>query len=67
MSASRWVHIDFEEIVRETDKALLVRLDDVGEVWIPLSQICDPEDYQEGDRDGSMSISEWIAEQKGIA
>jgi len=66
MGFSNWVHLDVEEIKAETDAAFLIVLDD-GEYWIPKSQICDPEDYERGDVGITMSISEWIAEQKGIA
>ena len=66
MGASNWIHLDVEEIKAETDAAFLIVLDD-GEYWIPKSQISDPEDYEKGDTDVSMSITEWIAEQKGIA
>lgn len=62
-----WVHLDVEEIVRETDKALLLRLDDGEEVWIPLTQIADADDYHEGDTNCTVSVTEWIAEQKGLA
>lgn len=66
MTASNWVHLDFEEIVRETDAALLVRFAG-GEEWIPLSQVADPDDYSVGDRDGVISVTQWIAEQKGLS
>jgi hypothetical protein len=66
MSASGWIHLDFERIVRETDKALLVRLEDGEEVWLPLSQISEPDSYREGDENGTISVTEWIAEQKGL-
>lgn len=61
-----WVHLDFEEIVAETEKALLVRLEDGQEVWLPLSQISDADDYRQGDEDGTISVTEWIAKQKGL-
>lgn len=61
-----WVHLDFEEILRETDKALLVRFEDGEEHWIPLSQIADSDDYSEGDVNGTISITEWIANEKGL-
>lgn len=67
MSASRWIHLDNVTVKKVTDKAMLLVLDDEEEHWIPISQISDPEDYEEGDEDCSISISEWIAEQKGIA
>ena len=67
MSASGFVHLDFEKIVHATDKALLVRFCDGDEdIWIPFSQIADPEDYEKGDENGTISITEWIAEQAGL-
>ena len=65
MGESRWVHLDFDEILRETEKAFLIRIDD-EEYWIPFSQIADPEEYREGDTDGEISITEWIAREKGL-
>jgi hypothetical protein len=65
VSASNWVHLDFDEILRETDKALLVRFPDGEEEWVPISQISDEEDYRVGDQDGTISVSEWLARQKG--
>jgi hypothetical protein len=65
MSASRFVHLDVEEVLRVTDKALLLRVD--GEdVWIPLSQIDDAGQYEQGDHDVTVSVTEWIAKQKGL-
>lgn len=66
MSASRWVHLDCVTVKKVTDKAMLLEFDG-EEHWIPQSQISDPEDYEEGDEGCSISISEWIAEQRGIA
>lgn len=62
-----WVHLGFELISQETDAAFLVVLEDGEEVWLPKSQISDPEDYAKGDKDGVISVTEWIAEQKGLA
>lgn len=60
-----WVHLDFDEILKETEKAFLVRIE--GEdFWIPFSQISDYEDYCVGDQDGVMSVSEWLAREKGL-
>jgi hypothetical protein len=65
MGASGWVHVDFEEIKVETPDAFLFVID--GEdYWIPRSQIADPGDYHNGDKDGTVSISEWIAKQKNL-
>ena len=67
MSASRYVHIEVAEIKRETDAAFLCELEDGEEIWLPKSQIADSEDYNQGDKDFTMSITEWIANQKGLS
>jgi hypothetical protein len=62
---SRYVHVLADKIVKETDKAFLL---DVGgeEIWIPFSQVADYEDYNEGDVDVEIPITEWIANEKGL-
>lgn len=35
MSASGWIHLDVEEITRETDSAFLLIMEDGEEVWMP--------------------------------
>jgi hypothetical protein len=65
MSASNYVHLDDVTIKRETDKALLIVWEG-EEFWIPLSQIADAGDYHQGDEHCNLSITEWIAKQKGI-
>jgi hypothetical protein len=67
MSASRWIHLDNVTVKKKTDRAFLLVLDDDEEYWIPISQVSDADDYEEGDEDVSISISEWIAGEKGIA
>ena len=66
MSESGWFHLDFLVIRQETDKAFQVMDTERNLWWIPKSQVCDPENYAAGDRDGTISITEWIAEQKGL-
>lgn len=66
MVASNWVHLDFGKILRVTDRALLVRLEDGEEDWFPLSQIADSGDYKAGDTKGTISITEWLAKEKGL-
>ena len=69
MAASRWVHLDFDKILQVTDKAMLVRLNDdhnCEEVWLPFSQIANPDDYEVADRNGTISIAEWLAKEKGL-
>jgi hypothetical protein len=65
VSASNYVHLEVERIQRVTDKALLLLLKDGEEVWIPLSQVADGYDYQEGDENCTVSVTEWIAELEG--
>jgi hypothetical protein len=58
---------EFENVVciRETDKAILVRIDG-AEHWIPQSQVSDDSEvWHEGD-EGKLVVSEWIAKQKGL-
>jgi len=63
---SNWIHLDVAKVVQETAKALLVFLEHGEEVWLPLSQISDPDDYQAGDENCVISITEWLARQKGL-
>lgn len=66
VSASDYVHLDVEEVLRETDKALHVLLEGGEEVWLPKSQVKDAGDYRPGDRGCTMSITEWLAREKGF-
>lgn len=70
MSSSGYVHLDIDEILRETDKAFLVVYGtDFGErteTWIPKSQIADVDDYEVGDRNLTLSVSQWFAEKEGL-
>lgn len=65
MGFSNWVHLDVDRIVAETDAAFLLLVDD-EEIWFPKSQIDSPESYEVGDEDCTVSVTEWIARQKGI-
>lgn len=67
MGSSNYVHLDFDAIVRETDKALLVRFKGGREEWLPLSQIADSDDYRAGDKNGTISVTEWLANQKSLS
>ena len=67
MSASSWVHLNVAKILKETDAAFLLKLEAGETAWIPKSQISDPDDYCEGDEDCTVSVTEWIANQKGLA
>lgn len=65
MSASNWVLLVVEEVVKVTDDAFLLLIDG-EEYWLPRSQIADPDDYEEGELDCEMSVTKWIARQKGL-
>lgn len=65
MSDSNWVHLDVDEVKKITAKAMLVEIDG-DELWLPLSQISEPESFEEGDTEITVSVSEWIAAQKGL-
>ena len=65
MGASNWVHLDVDRIKRITDKAMLVEID--GEdVWLPLSQVDNPSRFDEHDEDITVSITSWLANEKGL-
>lgn len=61
--------VEFEGavVVRETGAAILVSgIEDGEDVWIPKSQIHpDSEVWKDGD-EGTLIITRWIAEQKGL-
>jgi hypothetical protein len=59
--------VEFEDVETEaeTDNALLCTIDGKN-VWIPKSQIDDnSEVWKKGD-EGTLVVSEWIAEEKGL-
>ena len=68
MAVSSWLHLDVKEIKAETDKAILCVLDndDEDEVWIPLSQVNDPKNYGKGDKNCTVSVSEWWAKKNDM-
>ncbi len=65
MSASNWVHLEDCEVLKETEKAILIRYDD-EEIWLPRSQVSEGDKYTAGDKGVTVSISEYIAREKGI-
>lgn len=66
MSSSGYVHVEVDRIERETDAAFLVIIDN-DQFWLPKSQIADADDYNAGDEDVTLSITEWIANEKGLS
>jgi len=67
MGLSNYVHLDDCRIVRVTDKAVLIEYEHVQH-WIPVSQLADQEGHthEAGDENVTVSITEWIANEKGI-
>lgn len=59
--------VEFRNVTckRETDAALLVEIDD-KEIWMPKSQISDDSEVTAEDDVGTLIVSQWIAEQKGL-
>lgn len=65
MSQSEYVHLEGCDILAVTDAAIQVRWEG-DRYWFPKSQVADPETYEAGDKGLTVSVTEWIAEQKGI-
>jgi hypothetical protein len=65
MSSSGYVHLEVEEITGETEMAFFLKVDG-QEVCVPKSQIADAKDYSVGDENCTVSVTEWIARQKGL-
>ena len=65
MAASNWCHIEVEEVLKVTDKAMLLQHAD-GQDWFPLSQVDEPEKYEAGDKNVTVSVTEWIAKERGF-
>lgn len=56
------------KVIRETEKALLVRLHDSDDLWIPKSVIHDNSEVFDDDQnsEGNLVIHEWWAEKNGL-
>lgn len=65
MSQSGYVHLEDCRVVHETEDAFLIEYEG-EEHWIPRSQVADPDTYESGDEGVTISVTEWIAKQKGI-
>lgn len=55
-----------DEILQETDAAFLIEFEDVGRLWIPKSQIEDPDDIVVGDKNVVVEIATWLAEKEDL-
>lgn len=65
MSQSDYVHLDECNIIAETDAAILIEYDGERD-WFPRTQIADADDYKPGQKGRTVSVTAWIARQKGI-
>lgn len=52
------------EVIRLTDKAMLIEHDDLGEVWLPISQVECGDEIEEG-YTGELRVKEWLAKSNG--
>ena len=59
LARSEPVYIEFDVFVRESAKAILIEIYEIGEIWLPKSQI-------QWD-DHSVKLPLWLAEDKGLA
>ncbi len=58
MDVSEAVRIDFEEILKETDKALQVKFSSENVCWLPKSQC--------RIINKTIFLPEWLAKEKGV-
>jgi hypothetical protein len=62
------VRLGRTQVIRATDKALFVHIDDAGEeVWIPKSVIHDDSEiWQEDSEPGELVVKAWFAHKEGL-
>lgn len=53
-------------VIRATEKAILVAIDG-AEYWIPQKCIDDESEIWKDGDEGELVVSQWIAEEKGLA
>lgn len=53
-----------DQIIAATNRAVLVRLENLKEVWIPRSLCDNGRDLEVGDTD--ICVEEWFAEKEGL-
>lgn len=57
----RWVKVEDVECVRETEKAILVKVDDESR-WVPISQVHPQSAVKHPGDKGTITISEWFSD-----
>lgn len=60
-----WVYITAESVEQVTPNAICIKYRG-QRIWLPKSQIEEPEKFDYGDTDVTIGMSEWIAQQKEI-
>ena len=60
--SNKYVDIDIDELIRETDEAIWIRIDD-EKTWIPKSQC---ESWPNEGESGVVEMKEWIAIEKDL-
>lgn len=65
MGVNNRVWLESCTIVKRAERAVLVQYEGLR-VWLPLSQIDDPDRLKEGDVDVTIGIPEWLALEKGL-
>lgn len=61
-----WCYLEVREILKVTEKAFLVMLEDGNEVWIPHSQLSDSDAFEVGDVNIEMKVTSWWASQEEL-
>lgn len=58
--------IDGVTAIRESPKALLVRLSGGAEIWVPKSVIHDDSEVYKAGTNGTLVVARWFAEKEGL-
>jgi hypothetical protein len=61
------VSIEGVVALQGTSKAVLISLADGREIWVPRSHILESSEVKEDPDSGTLTITRWMAEQKGLA
>jgi len=65
MGMTKYVHLEGCRVIRDTEKAILIEYN--GEQhWLPRSVVSNGDNYEQGDKDLTISIPEKWANEKGI-
>jgi len=61
----RWVELE-ATCLATTEQAILVEVDN-EEFWIPRSQLSEDSEVADKGDEGTLIVTRWVAEQKGLA